>query len=473
MVSVSSILGYEKNTYNSLTLTVPTANVVSKEPMINESNWTIPSYFKKTANPSHKILWKYFKETPEMVALFTTIVEDILSDGWHLIGGRNNKKQANDFLEENNAKQTIASFLYDSLVTGDGYIYKSAVTPSQAKKVVNNVVKSIYGKQNRYLSNNILTRIKTDYPDVFKVRSFKTVPSSTMAASFDIHGNPINYVQTVAGKQAVFTPNEIIHWRYMQLDGKFYGFTPMTSVLREIEILSSVKDYARYFFDKGGVPNFMFILKNETPDSPTHKAFKNALRLYSTLTNKYKSLVLTGEVDVKELNKLTKDMEYRELARYVTQVMVMTWGVPASRLSDVLVTQGMKTSVTSSEGYYRKISHYQDILEDIINTQLLKDYGVKLRFNRTYKQDEVREVQIEKMKTDIVQQRLSMGLVNEEWVFDYLKIPEEMRGEMVDTKEIKNNLNNQEMNKIQQLNQSEDKQFDNNMKQSAAIQNKL
>ena len=474
MVSLSSILRpSELSIIQPLTTNI--VNPVSETPLINEELWAVNYGVSATPKMSYKLLWRTFKDTPEMVALFTTIVEDILSDGWKLYGGRNAKIEAEEFLEKNKAKQVIASFLYDGLVTGDGYLYKSKLSEKQVNDVVKKAVSRIRGSPDIKMTNGILARMREQHSVIFKPRTFKSIAASSVLANFDIHGEPLQYVQTVGAKQAVFTPDEIIHWPLMNLDGKFYGFTPMTAVMKEIAIIANIKDYAKYFFEQGGVPNFMFILKNESPDSPTHKSFKRALRLYANLTNKYKSLVLTGDVEAKELNRMNKDMEYRELARYMTQILVMTWGVPASRLSDVLVTQGMKSSVTSSEGYYRKISHYQDILEDIINSQLLIGYKVKLRFNRTYKQDEVREVQIEKMKTDIVQQRMSLGLVNEAWSFDYLDIPEQFRGDpsaKEKEKEEKSNLENQELNKLQELNESEDKVFDNKQKQSSAIKNK-
>ena len=134
-------------------------------------------------------------------------------------------------------------------------------------------------------------------------------------------------------------------------------------------------------------------------------------------------MVVCGDVEAKELSHLDKDMEFRELARYITQIMVMTWGVPANRLSDALVQSGMKSSVTSNEGYYRKISHYQDILEDLINSQLLNDRKVKLTFRRTYKQDEVRTTQRDKIKSDVCEQRLRLALVDRDWCRKYLNIP--------------------------------------------------
>lgn len=50
------------------------------------------------------ILWTYFKYTPELIAIIRAIVEDIMSDGWMLEGGRNNRMKAEKFLMENYSK---------------------------------------------------------------------------------------------------------------------------------------------------------------------------------------------------------------------------------------------------------------------------------------------------------------------------------------------------------------------------------
>jgi len=474
MVSLSSLTSSREHITTSLSISYPTQPTKVKEPLVNEDAYLeIPTGVTASPVPSYKLLWEKFKQTPEIVALFTAIVEDILSDGWRLEGSKEDRKKAELFLEKSNSKQVMSSFLYDALITGDSYLYKSKLSEQQIREAIFKTVPK-YGKNlNKTVVENIFNKIKYHNPEIFKVKRFKALPASTITAHFNEHGIPLQYVQKVGSRAVEFEPDEIAHWRFMPLDGKFYGFTPMVSILREIQILSGIKDYAKFFFDKGGVPNFMFILKNENPNSPTHKAFKKALQLYSNITNKYKSMVLTGEVEVKELNRMTRDMEFRELARYLSTVLIMVWGVPSSRLSEVLFTHGTRSLETSSEGYYRKISHYQDVLEDFLNSELLTTYNVKLKFNRTYKQDEVREVQIEKIKTDIVEQRLKLGLVNNNWAWKYLEIEEKDRG---DGKPIENGtglLNQDKLNNMQLLSQSEDKLRDNQTKQSAAIKNKL
>lgn len=409
--------------------------VKSNPPYVNEPSAYYVSPLGQPPEVDYNTLWMYFKMSPEVIALITAMVEDILSDGWYLDGQPEDIPKAEEFICRNRLRETLCSFLFDAFVTGDAYLYKTKLAKYEVKSYVENTVKKLSSNNCQItqdgfeikaddLQNAIWTELKND-ADIFSAREVNYVPASTMRMFYNPEGGDvIKYIQTVAGKPPrSFAADEIIHFRLLSLDGKMYGFSPLRSITRELDILLNVKDYTRYFFEKGGVPNFLFILKNTNPESDFYKQFQQSLRSYSNLMQRYKSLVVCGDVDAQELGKLDKDMEYRELARYITQVMVMTWGVPANRLSDALVQSGLRGSTTSSEGYYRKISHYQDIIEDLLNMELLKEYRVKWRFRRTYKQDEVREVQVDKIKSDVCQQRLQLGLVDRDWCRKYLDIP--------------------------------------------------
>ena len=391
---------------------------------------------------NYEILWTYFKYTPEIQAVTRAIVEDILSDGWILQGGRNNRLKAEKFLMMNFAKEQIASLLYDTMVTGDGYLFVQGLQKNEVKSLIDRAVENTMEKSEiksriadefkseikHEVGEKLMNSIEED-EDIFAPRNMISVPSSTMRAQFDESGNLLQWVQKVGMRIRNYTAEEILHFRLLRLDGKFYGFTSLAAILKEMDILANVKDFARYYFEKGGVPNFMFILKNEAPNSVNTKNFQKSLQLFSSLANKYKSLVVTGEVDVKELNRFSKDMEFRELAKYLTQVIIMTYGVPVSRLSDVGLGDRVQArgSTISTEGYYRKISHIQDMLEDFLNMFILSKFKVTMKFNKTYTQDVVRDAQIDKMKTDTVEQRMTLGLMKRDDAAEYLGIdPEDL-----------------------------------------------
>jgi len=372
----------------------------------------------------------------------------------------------------------------DALITGDAYLWKSKLTQMDIEKAANRTfprtvkhlgateMKTLQKKISRELANEL---IKSTDEDIVKTRAFRSVASSTMLAKWDKFGNVLYYSQRVGpGPMQIekFTPEEIIHYRYMKADGKFFGFTPMITLLQEMNILNHIKNYAQFMFEKGGVPPFLFILEEEQPNTPNYKAFVQSVQQYGLDTNKHKQMVVTGKVDVKPIGTPIKDMSYQDLAQYVTRVIVMAWNIPSSRLSDLLVAKGAKGAVMSTEGYYRKISHLQDVFEDLINTQLLSEFNVKLRFNKSYLQDEVREVQTLKIKADICEQLKGQGLVNNDYCWDLLDIDEKFRGSGRVAKPKTGMLNQDLINNHQTMTDSPDKLQEDRDKQTAALRQK-
>ena len=79
-------------------------------------------------------------------------------------------------------------------------------------------------------------------------------------------------------------------------------------------------EYQRYYWNKGGTPNQMFIMKNEYPRSENVDLLTKQLQTYHYTQNKWKSMVVTTNkegLEVVDLNKPNKDMEFRELAEYI------------------------------------------------------------------------------------------------------------------------------------------------------------
>ena len=349
-------------------------------------------------------LVRRFESSPEAVACMLAIVEDTISDGYYLEGGRNQKIRAQTMLDRNNSKMVFSAMFLDALITGNGYIY--GMKFKGAKDLKEQVMKSLENvpMETKSLAFEMKYNQMLEDSDVFKLRNFISIPSSTVNIQYDNY-KITGFVQDVPNKDpVVFTPQEVFHFKLMELNGKVYGFTPFRSLSQELDLNSAVKDYAQYSFDRNSTPNNLFILKNEQAGSTTYKEFVAALKGFENERNRFKSLVVcTGPegIETQRLNELNKDMEFIELKRNVTQVIVSVFGIPATRLPGLVAEQGVK-GAPSEEGYWGKISHYQDQLEEFINKYILAEYDVKLRFNRTYKVNEIKEAQAEMFKLDTI-----------------------------------------------------------------------
>lgn len=401
---------------NSVDLKQLKAVNLSHFPLINDPFMAgvIQMPFGRPPDVDRKTLMQYVKFTPEIISIFNAIIEDIISDGYRLEpsedvrgSGKTKVQKAEQFLRKNHFKELLASALWDILGTGDAYIYKSGISPAQVRGLVEDAVNSLPIHFKADAVNHIMFKLMNGDEDIFSTRSLELIPSSTVKINYTNHG-VTEYIQQVGMNVVRFSPEEVIHMRLWRLDGKVYGFTPMQSITREIDILSNVKDFARYYFEKGGVPNYLFIFKEDTPDSPSVKAFKKTLQLAASLNNKWKNIIATGEIEPIELNKMTQDMQFQQLAIYLTQVIVMAWQIPSSRLSDMLVAKGIRGATIATEGYYRKISHLQDVLEDIVNNEILAQFKVRLLFNKAYTEDEIKEAQREMFKADALMKKQSL-----------------------------------------------------------------
>ena len=456
-----------------------------KFPLLNDPYqagvFTMP--FGAPPEVDRKTLMMYVKYTPEIVSIFNAIIEDIISDGYTLEAlpevrgtGKTKIAKAEEFLQKNHFKELLTSAMWDVLGTGDAYIWKGGVTQAQVKSLVQDTVDKFPIQFKSQSVEYLLEGLKQSDEDIFSTRSLELIPSTTVQIKYDQTG-VISYVQRVGSNVAEFTPEEVIHMRLWRVDGKIYGYTPLQSITREIDILTNVKDYARYYFESGGVPNFLFVMEDETPDSPSYKAFKKALQMIATLRNKYKNILVTGKVNPVELNKLNNDMQFQQLAIYLTQVIVMAWQIPSSRLSDMLVAKGIRGATIATEGYYRKISHHQDILEDIINSEILASFKVRLRFNKSYLQDEVREVQIELFKRDTIEKTQSIlgaydKKLTENKILKLMGLAEEDIEEGKAEMMFPNNRQSFDKNS-QLLSQDQEKLSQDKDKQSIALQQKM
>lgn len=353
-------------------------------------------YLTQPANYDTILTW--VKKTPEAMGIINALITDIMSDGYTINALKKTKADANiegaeEFMKKNYFKDEMKATLWDWFMFGDAALWKGKITTEQIKE--------------KLRSRGI--EVKSDVigamdEDLYKTKSFRHIAWSSMNIRYD-DTDITGYKQVVKGKkEKTFTTEEIIHGRFMPLDGKVYGFSPIRASLSSITTLGLMKDYNGRYFEHGGAPDHMFILAKEMAGSPHAEKLRQTLETYNHRMRG--NLVFTGEVEVKDINAFNKDMEFRLLAIYHTGILALAFNMPMARLSSVL-GQEVKGSATGDSledaGYWRTIAEAQDYWETLLNTELFEpEFGVKLKFNRSYLQDEVREVQIAMIKADVI-----------------------------------------------------------------------
>lgn len=367
---------------------------------------------------SYKELWARFKKCPELVATLSILVTDIMgdrpewaeSDGAKI--GRNKRLKAEKFWRDNRGKETIKAFLFDALLDGDGFLWKGKFTPEERKARVKEAFTAWKEAHPEYSpvmleSKELATQFEIKAmadEDVRSTRRFDHLAASTTRILHD-GWDIIGYEQIApGGEHVVFNTEEVIHYRYMGINGEVQGFAPASALMAEIVLLWLVKGNMTSYMQNGGGPDKAFILPEEMTQSQNYRQLIETLRKYKAVENRHGSLVFTGNLKIEDLQGSPKDLEYKDLALYITSNIAFAYGIPVTRIPYLIGTSSSKgdSGGLSEAGYWNKISDMQDTIEDLLNGQLFEELGWRIKFARRYKQDEVREAQVAQMMTDTV-----------------------------------------------------------------------
>jgi len=236
-----------------------------------------------------------------------------------------------------------------------------------------------------------------DYSDVNFIRTVASTTCQPFFSATEVY----KYKQEVNNLKREWSPNEIIHGTFMNLDGKVNGFTPFRASYSIIQTLGLIKDYCGNFFAGGGVPDIVFSLPDENMESPSFKRIQQVIQEYSnaqrTGLQKRGHIVFAGKLQVDKLNEFNKEMEFRQLLLTYVGIMAFTFQLPASSLKAILggeVKESAGGTDVSEGGYWRTIKDSQEYIEELFNSQLWRPFfNVEMYFGKKYLIDEIKESQ--------------------------------------------------------------------------------
>lgn len=364
----------------------------------------IPKTVMGTRGQDVAILYSTFKKSPEVVACLTAIVEDVVGDEWKYIGAERTTKVVENFDDRVDLFHLLANVVLELLITGNAYILKLSVSSDKINSLMEVLTKTI--------AKELQIKYKTKIEYLKQQLEAKKVPedlqllkSSTIKIEYDETGIVKGYWQEVDAKTRYYKAEDVIHISLLQLGGENYGFTQLEALLPDIATLIFAKDYAGDFFENDGTPGFIFKMPEDNPDSRNFKLLKDGLKQLKKKNEKYKNMVVTGKVDVEQVAKFTKDMEFSKLIQHFTQIILIGLGVPSHRVN-YTITDGSSQAGSgvnrAYEGYWKKIGFTQRLIENQLNQKLFWPiFKVRLKFNRSYKIDEMREAQIAQILSQI------------------------------------------------------------------------
>lgn len=378
-------------------------------PMINSIANNLANYLSAFGQITKKQqLVRWFKSIPELTALASKVAKDIVYK-YHFENvkpedsGRNKILQANKFAQQVQLTKLLLSQAVDMLVTGEAFGWLGKVKDEQIKQKIAEIVSHhtfLETKEDqKEVCDNLFTELKQveGFADLDKVdedllrpRKYRHIASSTIQINHD-QFEIVNYKHVVGASEVYFKPEEIIHFTFIDFDGKVNGFTPVESVIVQLELLRQMWQNMLSVHKNGGSPDKLFVLENTQVNSPAYKRIEAQLGKYKLVENKHGNMLFTGKVSVEDLQQLDQ-MQFKDMGLYITGLVAMQWQIPRSSIPYIVGGTNTQedTGGNSEKGYWRNVEYAQSVFVETMNTQLWIPYfGVRIVFDNTFVQQDV------------------------------------------------------------------------------------
>ncbi len=404
-----------------------------------------------------RTLMNWIKRTPEAIGILRQISMDVITRINFVAlpqpktGGRpkidankNSEEKATLFARNQFLKQQLRAMLVEGVALGNGYLWKGKLDEDVVKELIKENFQD-YGIDLEYKE----LEAKALDENYVGEKTLQYVSSTSMDISLDKSGTKIkSYIQRVAsgfgsstfptaapasatgligtqhvGRTREWSPEQIIHYKFMELDGKVYGFTPMQSSFPIIKTLGAIKDYHGHYFEKGIMPDNIFNFEEDDPNSVHHQ--KMAQLLQEWWDNKRRGpAITTGKFEVFKINEWTADMEFRMLAIYYTGVIAFSVGMPLEKIRAILggeIKSSTGGSDISNTDYQRNIYDIQDDIEQLMNSQFFnEEFGVNLKLERSAARDEVAEALRDSSKLNFIDRMFQLDWIKKDDRIDFL-----------------------------------------------------
>jgi hypothetical protein len=351
--------------------------------------------------------------TVELGGMLWDIAEDIVgkSDFVPAIGtrgnGRNRVLNARRWAKRTEFNNVLLSVAFDILAGGEGYIHIGAKSNEIKKQV------------DRIANEEVATAILDEA--VFNPL-FRPISTTTMTNNHN-DTNLVGYQQLHNGSEINFSVEEIIHLFFKRLAGRVEGFSLISLVPLQVELLWLLWINQHDLQAKGNMPDMFVVAEDIRSNTPAIKELENKMRKYNAPGNaKHGSTVLYG--GKYSFEKMEKDtsLQFEDVGKTITGIFASLFRYPKHR-TNVKTKESASDKDTGGNGdrdYWDIISKYQDKLSFALDSQLFEPYfGVNLVFDKSYKHDSVVENTAMRARID------NINLVNGMLMKHKKQIPEE------------------------------------------------
>jgi len=354
-----------------------------------------------------KSLMAWYMTIPELTAFATKVARDVVSK-YHFEpinptqSNRNRILTTNKFALKVQLRKVLKAQMLDMLVPGEAYGWLGKIPKAEVEKAVRKTISDRFMLDTKEMQDHLYTMFLKQTEgvssvdgvdeDILKPRMYRYIPATTVEIKhdeFDIH----SYVQTVGGRQVVFSPDEVVRYTLMEVDGRVSGFSSVQSVLVQLELLRFMWQNMLSVHKNGGAPDKIISLKNVQPGSPAYKRVEEQLSSYKKVENMHGNMLFTGEIQVEDLMALDQ-MQFKDMGLYITGLIAMQWGISRSAIPYIIGGTNTKSDVggESDDSYWEVIRDMQLTFAETMNTQLWMPYfGVQLVFDNPHVMFNIRE----------------------------------------------------------------------------------
>lgn len=203
-----------------------------------------------------------------------------------------------------------------------------------------------------------------------------------------------NVSEDVEGNAVKITSEDILHFRYITLDG-YVGYSPLYSLSNEIAISQGSKGFLKNFFDGGGTATTILKYKKGqfTPEE-LKEMQKNFMSSQSS--NSGGLMAIDDTVELSRLQVPTEVLNFLNSYKFSTSQVAKAFGLPLSKLG----IETVNTSITQAN-----LEYLQSTLDPIfkmmiseLETKIFKfiDSGYELEFDSSRLIDIDPELQLQR-----------------------------------------------------------------------------
>ena len=402
----------------------PSTRFPQRLPLLNEISTSLSAFLSAHGQMAKKkALMRWYKRTPELTAFVNKVAADMTAT-FHFESvkegdtGRNKILTANKFSQQIVLNKLMESQAVDMLVTGDGFGWVGKLDEKDIKDKIKEIVSEnifLEQKTRDSISKRVLREIKHTEgladidgidEDILRPRKYRYVPSTTVEIIFD-HFDILGYKHMVGVIPPImFKPEEIVHYTLMNRDGKVAGFTPVESVIVQLELLRQMWQNLLSIHKNGGSPDKIIAIDNVQVSSPAFKRIEQQLLKYKQVEKKHGNMLFTGKIQVEDLQQLDQ-MQFKDSGLYITGLIAMQWGIPRSSIPFIIGGTNTKddTGGNSERSYWTIIDKLQKTFAQTMNTQLwMPHFGVKLVFDNPFFQLDIQRQQAIQTKLNNIMQ---------------------------------------------------------------------